>query len=208
MEQTVSQSLFEGIKIVVQEALKQNNSDKTYFGIIKNYDEARDVYSVMINGKLFEKTKSFGKCDIGEKVLVLFPQNQPEHRIILKVEVGETDMRNKVNSITYTGTYATSTYFNVTGSFATITDDDRLIIIMQGGTSTAYENIYFSVASKPTNVTFVGQSIYNYASASTGQYYCAIFKGITKSVNIAIDMSSVNATYDYVTASVTITEVS
>lgn len=113
-------------------------------------------------------------------------------------------VRSLVNSISISGTYSDATYQTLADSFYNLNGD--LALIMKGGTITTYENLYFVLASAPAGVTLVGQSVYNYSSASAGQYYVAIIRGITNKVNIAIAMNSRNSSYDYVQCDLTITE--
>lgn len=102
-----------------------------------------------------------------------------------------------VKSLTFTGTYATSTYFTEATSAVFGCPDGRLALIMENGTSTSYENLYFTMATGSKG-TLVGQSTYRYSSAKVGTYYVAILSGITSAVDITVDMSTRNSSYDYV----------
>ena len=110
-----------------------------------------------------------------------------------------------VNSITVSGTYSDATYQTFAGAF--YCQDGKLAIIMKSGTSTTYENLNFSLSSAPSGISLLGQSVCTYSGASTGMYYVAIISGVTKKINVAIDMSSRNSSYDYVQCAITITEV-
>ena len=105
-----------------------------------------------------------------------------------------------VNSITATGSYTDAAHQQ--GYWAAITNDGHLLITVKGGTSTAYESIYFTNAS--SDVTFVGQSYYSYASMTAGQMYVAVYSGIKSDVNITLKFNSRNSSSDYVECAVTI----
>lgn len=110
-----------------------------------------------------------------------------------------------VNSISVSGTYSDSTYQTYAGAF--YAQDGKVALIMKSGTSTTYENLNFSLASAPAGVSLSDQSVCTYSSANAGQYYVAILTGITKKVNISIDMSSRNSSSDYVQCAITINEI-
>lgn len=109
-----------------------------------------------------------------------------------------------VNNITVSGSYSDASYQTYAGAF--YERDGKVAIIMKSGTTTAYENLNFSLASAPAGVSLAGQSVCNYSSATAGQYYVAVLTGITSKVDISIHMSSRNSTYDYVQCAMTITE--
>lgn len=102
-----------------------------------------------------------------------------------------------VKSLSFTGAYATSTYFTESTSAVFGATDGRLALIMENGSSTAYENLHFTLASGSLG-TLDGQSTYRYTSGSTGTYYAAILSGISAPVNLTVTMGSVNRSYDYV----------
>lgn len=108
----------------------------------------------------------------------------------------------EVKSITATGSYTSSTYQQ--GYWAAITKDGHLIITVKGGTSTAYESIYFTNASLPNWVGFLGQSYYSYSSMTAGQMYVAIYEGVSRDVKITLNFNSTNSSSDYVQCAVTI----
>lgn len=111
-----------------------------------------------------------------------------------------------VTSLTFSGTYATSTYFVESNCSCYRDAAGRIALVMQSGTSTTYENLYFTLTdSSGLGVTLTGQSIYNYASASSGQFYVAVLSGITKPVKLAVAMDSRNSSSDYVTCAITVT---
>lgn len=118
--------------------------------------------------------------------------------------MNQTGVFNPVNSITYTGTYATSTYFTQAGCRTGFNENGELFITIQGGTSASYENVQFAAGTLGSGIALVGQGSFSYASQTVQQYYTAIFSGVTKRVDISINFSAINATLDYVTATVSI----
>lgn len=112
------------------------------------------------------------------------------------------------DSITPTGNYATSTYYDTTyGVHVGYCPDGSVLISMKGGTSTAYENLNFKLNSAPDGVTIETSSTSWDTSDPAGNLYVCRLTGITGKVSISIDMSAVNSTYDYVTCAITVTEV-
>ena len=109
----------------------------------------------------------------------------------------------RVDSITTSGTYDTASYH--ADYYGAITSDGKLLLVVEGGTSTSYEAVNFTVTSVPSGVTLYNQSSTTDTSGTSGAAYVAVFTGITSSVNIALDFSGRDATNDYVTCAVTIT---
>ena len=111
-----------------------------------------------------------------------------------------------ITSLTFSGTYATATYFTQADCSCFRDAAGRIALVMKGGTTTTYENLYFTLTdSSGLGVTLAGQSVYNYSSASAGQYHVAVLSGITKPVKLAVAMDSRNSTSDYVTCAITVT---
>lgn len=104
----------------------------------------------------------------------------------------------KINSFNVSGTYATSTYYSLAEYFFS-EREGRVAIIMKGGTSTTYENLYFTLDNNTDlDITLEGISSYDDSGRTAGDYYVAILTGITSSVDITVDMSSRNSSYDYI----------
>lgn len=116
--------------------------------------------------------------------------------------INTTGVNPKVNSITATGSYTSSTYQQ--GYWAAITSGNQLMITVKGGTTTAYESIYFTNASLPSGVTLEGQSYYSGTSMTSGSMYVAVYKGIKSDVNITLNFDSTSSSSDYVRCAVTI----
>ena len=112
------------------------------------------------------------------------------------------------DSVTPTGTYATSTYYDVDfGVKIGYCPDGSVLLTMKGGTSTGYENLYFKLDSVPDGVTLdASSSSFDTADPAGNVYGCRI-SGITGKMEMALDMSTYNSTYDYTRVDITLTEV-
>ncbi len=110
-----------------------------------------------------------------------------------------------LGTLSFSGTYATSTYFTQADCTWACNSNGEIILIIRGGTSTAYENIIFTLVSAPTGVAIkTGSSSWD-TSNPTQQYYGCVLTGVTQKVNIAVNLSAVNSTYDYVQCALTVT---
>ena len=114
----------------------------------------------------------------------------------------DNDSSISVKSITTTGSYNSTTYHG--NCYGAIDSNGNLLLVVEGGTSTSYESIYFTVSSVPSGVSLVKQSYYSYASMSASMAYVAIFSGIKDSVDITLNFNSVNSSNDYTQCAVTI----
>lgn len=109
--------------------------------------------------------------------------------------------------ITPTGSYASSTYYDVEyGVRVGYCENGEVMISMKGGTSTAYENINFELGTAPEGVTILKNSTSYDTSDPAGNLFVCVLSGIIGHATIDIDMSALNSSYDYVTATVNITE--
>lgn len=109
-------------------------------------------------------------------------------------------------SVTPTGRYASATYYDISyGVKVGYCPNGDILISMRGGTSSTYENLYFTLASAPNGVTISATdgSTYDTANGAGGLYVCCI-SGLTTSTTLSIDMSSRNASYDYVRCDITL----
>lgn len=114
---------------------------------------------------------------------------------------------NLVNSVTFEGTYASSSYYNASNSGCCINPDTgKCIIYIQGGSSSAYESIRFDKTSIPTGAVWGPQSYYEDSAMDTGNLYSVLISNITYPVDVVCNFSSRNASYDYVYADITITK--
>lgn len=88
-------------------------------------------------------------------------------------------------TLTFSGTYATTNYYTAAGcSLAVDKQKGMAFITIQGGTSTSYENIYFTATSLPSGVTLLtpagGTTGSNFGTGgSTKCYYTAVLTGIS-----------------------------
>ena len=110
-------------------------------------------------------------------------------------------------SIIPSGLYATSDYYNTTyGVKIGYCPNGDILLSMKSGTTTAYENLNFTLASAPYGVTITSSSASWDTANPAGQLYVCVLSGITSKVKIAVAMSERNSTYDYTTCAVTVTE--
>lgn len=104
-------------------------------------------------------------------------------------------------SITPTGTYATSTYYNTTfGVKIGYTADGDVLLMMKGGTTTNYEYLQFALDSSSMSGVTIERCDMSANSNATGKpevIYGCVLKGITKNCRISVTMSTYNATYDW-----------
>lgn len=124
---------------------------------------------------------------------------------MIKATITGSGITPLVTSITYSGTYATSTYFRVSDCSVFYNADGRVGIVMRGGTDTSYENLLFTLVNNTgQSISLIGQSVNNYASATAGQYYIGVLTGITSPVSIAVQMNTRNSTADNVTCAINV----
>ena len=111
------------------------------------------------------------------------------------------------DSVTPTGSYATSTYYNLDyGVKIGYCSDGNILLSMKGGTSTAYENINFELGTAPDGVTILKNSKSYDTSDPAGNLFVCVLSGISGHATVDISMDSVNSSYDYVTATINIAE--
>ena len=111
--------------------------------------------------------------------------------------------------LTFSGTYATSTYYTAAGcSLAIDKQKGMAFLTIQGGTTSSYENIYYNAdyITLPDGVTFLPTQTYGGStSGTTSRYFTAVFTGITGKINVSVDLAYYNSSYDYVRPTITIT---
>ena len=112
-------------------------------------------------------------------------------------------------SITPSGTYATSTYYNTTyGVKIGYMYGGNIILSMQGGTSTSYEYLYFQLGTVPSGVTLA--NVFNptasssYVTGYPGIIYACVISGLTSTATMSIAMNGRNGTYDYTSVTINI----
>ena len=126
---------------------------------------------------------------------------------IQSIETGVKRIVANDTSIVPTGTYANSTYYNVSfGVLISYAPNGEVVLTMKGGTTTSYENLYYILDSAPPGVTM--EFVRNTATASAAErIYSCVLKNIQTLVNIEIAMNSRNSSSDYTQCDITITEV-
>lgn len=125
----------------------------------------------------------------------------------------ELDKANEswVGTLTFTSTsstkYNTSDYFTEAGcSLAVDKQKGMAFVTIQGGTSTSYENIYFTDHTLPTGVSALTTQTYGGPTSGTAQrYFTQVLTGITGKINVTVDLNAVNSFYDYVQTQLTVT---
>lgn len=123
---------------------------------------------------------------------------------------GITRIINNDTSITPTGTYATSTYYDTTyGVKIGYMPNGDVLLSMKGGTSTSYEYLNFVLGTVPSGVTLTWafNISSNYATGKPGIQYACVLSGITQKSNISLSMTARDGTYDYATVTINVTAV-
>ncbi len=113
---------------------------------------------------------------------------------------------NLAGSLSIAGTYASATYYTAANCYLTSDPANGIVVlVMRSGTSTGYEHIIFSEVSTPAGVTMLADSDSSPGSTSDAaqSYFCCVFTGVTGKLNVSVNLSAVNSTYDTVTASIT-----
>ena len=115
-------------------------------------------------------------------------------------------------NLTFSGTYATATYYTAAGcSLAVDKQKGMAFVVVQGGTSTSYENVYFTATSLPSGVTMLtppggSDGVGFGTTGSTMCYFTAVLTGITGKINVAVAMGArSNTSYDAVNCALTVT---
>jgi hypothetical protein len=112
---------------------------------------------------------------------------------------------NLCGTLTFTGTYASAPYFTESGSRMGCNDRGDVFLIVQGGTSASYENVVFVLTSAPAEISLEQTPVYTHASNSAGVHYGCVLTGVTQKINIAVNLDTINSSYDYVRANLTVT---
>lgn len=128
----------------------------------------------------------------------------------LAESIGQLLERKVANddSITPTGSYATSTYYNTDyGVKIGYMANGDVLLSMRAGTTTAYEMLLFTLASAPSGVTLTAHATPSTSAGPAAGIYACVLSGITGKVNISVAMNTINSSYDYTTCAITVTEV-
>lgn len=117
-----------------------------------------------------------------------------------------------ITSISVTGTYATSTYYNTEfGIQIGYLNNSDIVVMIRGGTSSSYEHINVEMGVLPDGVYINGEegtTFYSGSSDDTGYMYAQIFRGFDASstYSMTVSMDSRNNTYDQINAECSFTK--
>lgn len=117
-----------------------------------------------------------------------------------------------ITSISVTGAYATSTYYNTEfGIQIGYLNNSDIVVMIRGGTSSSYEHINVEMGDLPDGVSINGEegtAFYNGSSDDTGYMYAQIFRGFDASstYSMTVSMDSRNSTYDQINAECSFTK--
>ena len=110
-------------------------------------------------------------------------------------------------SITPTGSYATSTYYNTAyGVKIGYKANGDILLSMRSGTTTSYEMLLFALASAPSGVTMTAHATPSTSAGPAAGIYACVLHGITKHVTISVAMGTINSSYDYTKCDITVSE--
>ncbi len=122
-----------------------------------------------------------------------------------KIDTIEEPISNLAGTLSFSGTYASSTYYNESGCRMGCNNNNEVFLIIQGGTSTAYENVIFTLSTAPEGIALAQTPSYTHASNPVGVHYGCVLTGVTKKIDIAVNFDNINSSYDYVRANLTVT---
>lgn len=166
--------------------------------------------SEVANGKTFTSAAGLKVTGTGEMASELADELATQDDLIAQIaaalegkSVPSAPEVIKVNSITTSGDYDSSDYHG--DYYAAIDASGNLLLSVIGGASTNYESIYFNCVSLPSGASLVNQTYYSYASMPTQSLYTVILRGLTTSVDIALNFNAVNTDNDFTKCEVTIT---
>lgn len=203
-------SMASSMKYMIDETAK--GGTQVYDGIV--FSQTGNKCTTKVNGKEYS-LPIYGEATLsrGTIVKVVVPQGNMSSAFILPFKSGTSSSYRYITndtSITPSGTYATSTYYNTSyGVKIGYMPDGNILLSMQAGTSTDYEYLRFYASSVPSGVTVT--SAYNtstsYVTAAPGMIYACVISGIDGKATIDISMNTVNSSYDYVRCDITVTYV-
>lgn len=121
-----------------------------------------------------------------------------------------------VGELTFSGSYANDAQFITQAGCSLAVDPIRgmAFLVLQNGTSTTYENIYFQTGSSnqymslPEGVTFLPTQKYGGPTGgSQSVYFVAAFTGIKGKINVDVEprCTTPNSDYDYAIPRITMT---
>lgn len=116
-----------------------------------------------------------------------------------KVEIFSAGKKvhNPVKSVTVTGTYSQ----NARNYGAAVTEDGKVVIYTK-----FTGDVYFMDNGMAGDLVY--RTSYKGTGSSTGYYYFAVFDNVTEDIDVTLDFSSRNVTYEYVTCKISSTTAS
>jgi len=111
-------------------------------------------------------------------------------------------LEDYVASFTVTGTYAS---FIVTPYFITTDKPNGILSIALATNSGAYENVFIAnvVDNTGLGIAKIAETHVNQTGGAAGDYSAAFFSGVTAPVNITVEATGRNTTYDYIQCTIT-----
>ena len=114
-----------------------------------------------------------------------------------------------VGNLTYSGQYATSTYFTRAGCYLAVDKEQGMAFVTTASpNSTAWDRIHYQEFFAPDGITVLAGDPYPRTQTSTAaavRYFTVAFKGVTGKINANVELYSVDSSYDTVYARVTLT---
>ena len=113
-------------------------------------------------------------------------------------------LENYVPSFTVTGTYAN---YIMEPYYITTDKENGILSIALCTDSTAYENVFISSITDETGLGIqkIAETHVKQTGGTVGDYSATFFSNVTKPVNIELDASSRNTSYDYIGCTVIFT---
>lgn len=116
------------------------------------------------------------------------------------------NMKNLCGTLSFTGTYATS--LSARTNTWGCNGSSQVLIILQGANDTGYENIRFNLASTVGSISLLSNYTGNFDTADpVGGMFGCILQNVDAPIDVRINVSTRNATYDFYQADLTVTYV-
>lgn len=163
--------------------------------------EGKSAIAAAITGRGIAAAASETFAALAAKISQLQPPGYVDPDGYVQKRIANAD------SITPTGTYATSTYYNTDfGVKIGYMDDGAVMLAMKAGATTKYEYLQFTLASAPSGVTIttVNMGSDSGAGGKAAVIYACILSGVPVGSAISIAMNTRDDTYDYTTCAITV----
>lgn len=190
------------------------NNTETLQAIYNEIDDIGNLFAeqdALINQIIATLENKSSENEELKNKIQLYLQQINELNASLENKSSENEELNApwAGDLTFSGTYATSTYYTAGGcSLAIDKQKGMAFLTIQGGTTSSYENIYYNAdyITLPDGVTFLPTQTYGGStSGTTSRYFTAAFTGITGKINVSVDLAYYNSSYDYVRPTITMT---